>query len=367
MTGAANPLLLVSARVDDLVRREVADGIRPRPGYLVLEEDHGVRLLDWSHLPPWVAAQNGSPLTAAVHVIAALGRLDGAPALLSDGERLGMLLAYALRARGLRLPHVVIAHQLDPRHKSPRFRHLGVAAGIDRIVVKSARQREVAVRRGIPPERVFVLPDAVDTEFWEPCAEPTRGAHAIVGSVGIEHRDYATLVKAMEGLPARLVVSIGSTLSPTSHVRLPERWPHSADVSFAGPSRLRLRHADATAVVVPIVETELTAGITSILEAMAMAKALVVSGTRGLGDVVQDGETGLVVPPGDAAAMHRAVQRLLEDHRLRRRLGMRARAYAVAEAGVDRFAARLAGHLGEAGGAAGESRRWPVAGVGPLR
>jgi glycosyltransferase involved in cell wall biosynthesis len=229
------------------------------------------------------------------------------------------------------------------------------------MVVQSVRQREVAVKLGIPTQRIVVLRPAVDTEFWEPYAERTPGARAIVGSVGIEHRDYATFVEAMEGLPARLVISIGSTLSPVSHARLPAVWPHNADVSFAPASRLRLRHADATVVVVPIVETEYPAGITSVLEAMAMAKPVVVSGTRGLDDVVKDGETGLVVPPGDAAAMHRAVRRLLEDHRLRRRLGMHARAFAVAEAGLDRFAARLAGHLGEL--VAGDAENWlpPVA------
>ena len=343
-TGEA-PLMLVSAKADERLRREVGDGTRPRPEFLILEQDHEFSLLDWSLLPPGVAARGRSPLSSAAHVIAALRRLDGATAVLSDGEHLGIPLGYALRARGLGVPHVVIGHHLDSPKKRELFRHLGAASGMDRILVHSERQREVAIRLGVPPERVFVLPYAVDTDFWEPCAERTPGTRPIVGSAGIEHRDYATLVDAMQGLDAHLVVSIGSTHSPTSRSRLPERWPPTAEVGFAPPSRLRLRHADATVVVVPIVETEFPAGITSILEAMAMAKPVVVSGTRGLGQVVRDEETGLVVPPGDAAAMHRAVRRLLDDHRLRHRLGMQARAFTIAEAGVDRFAGRIAGHL----------------------
>ena len=341
------PLMLVSARADDSLRAEVAAGTRPRPEFLILEADHDFRLLDWSQLPPSVAAQGRSPVSAAIHVATALRALDGAPAILSDGEHLGLPLACALRVRGRRTPHVVIGHHLDSPKKRVLIRRLGAAAGIDRILVHSERQREVAIRLGIDPERVFVLPYAVDTDFWEPCAERPAGAHAIVGTAGIEHRDYRTLVDAMQGVGAQLVVSIGSTHSPTSRARLPDAWPHGAEVSFAPPSRLRLRHADATVVVIPIVETEFPAGITSILEAMAMAKPVVVSGTRGLGGVVRDGETGLVVPPGDAPALHRAVRRLLDDHRLRHRLGMRARAFAMAEAGVDRFSARLARHLDE--------------------
>ncbi len=339
--------MLVSAMADETLRREVADGTRPRPEFLLLEQEHGLRLLDWSHLPPGVARHPHSPLFAAMHARTALRRLDDAPAVLSDGEHLGIPLGYALRTRRLRVPHIVIGHHLDSPKKRALFRHLGAAAGIDRILVHSERQREGAVQLGVDPERVFVLPHGIDTDFWEPCAERAAGMRPIVGSAGIEHRDYATFVDAMQGLPARLVVSIGSTYSPTAHARLPERWPPTAEVSFAPPSRLRLRYADATIVAVPIVETDFPAGIASILEAMAMAKPVVVSGTRGLDDLVRDGDTGLVVPPGDAAAMHRAVRRLLEDPRLRRRLGIRARAFAVAEAGLDRFGSRVAAQLGD--------------------
>lgn len=347
VSGAANPLMLVSAKVDERLRREVADGARPRPEFLILEQDYGFRLFDRSHLPSRIGAQNRSPLAAAVHVRTALRHLDGASGLLSDGEHLGIPLGYALRARGLRVPHVVISHHLDSAKKRALFRHLGAARGIDRILVHTERQHQVAIGLGVPPERVTVLPYAIDTDFWEPCAERPPGSRAIVSSVGIERRDYATFVDAMRGLPAQLVVSIGSTHSPTSDARLPERWPHTAEVSFAPPSRLRLRYADARVVVVPIVETDFPAGVTSILEAMAMAKPVVVSGTRGLGDLVRDGDTGLVVPPGDAAAMHRAVRLLLDDQLLRHRLAIRARAFVVAQAGVDRFAARLAGQVGD--------------------
>lgn len=364
---AASALMLVSAKADESLRREVGDGTRPRPEFLILEQGHGVRLLDWTLLPPGVAARGRSPLSSAVHVMGALRRLEGVTAVLSDGEHLGIPLGYALRARGARVPHVVIGHHLDSPKKRALFRRLGAAAGIDRILVHSERQREVAIRLGIDPERVFVLPYAVDTDFWEPCAERPPGTRPIVSTAGIEHRDYATFVEAMEGVGAHLVVSIGSTHSPTSRSRLPQSWPPTAEVGFAPPSRLRLRHADATVVVVPIVETEFPAGITSILEAMAMAKPVVVSGTRGLGNVVRDGDTGLVVPPGDAAALHRAVRRLLDDQRLRRRLGMRARAFAVAEAGVDRFAARLADHLGEVAAGRPPSRRPAVVSATRLR
>ena len=58
---------------------------------------------------------------------------------------------------------------------------------------------------------------------------------------------------------------------------------------------------------------------------MAHARAVVASDVGGLRDLVVDGETGLLVPPGDVAALREALERLLGDADLRRRLGAAAR------------------------------------------
>jgi glycosyltransferase involved in cell wall biosynthesis len=61
-------------------------------------------------------------------------------------------------------------------------------------------------------------------------------------------------------------------------------------------------------------------------EAMAHGRAVVASDVGGLRDLVVDGETGLLVPPGDVGALRAALERLLADRELRRRLGANARA-----------------------------------------
>jgi glycosyltransferase involved in cell wall biosynthesis len=60
-------------------------------------------------------------------------------------------------------------------------------------------------------------------------------------------------------------------------------------------------------------------------EAMAHARPVVASAVGGLPDMVRDDETGLLVPPRDPAALRAAVDRLLADAELRRRLGAAAR------------------------------------------
>jgi glycogen synthase len=60
-------------------------------------------------------------------------------------------------------------------------------------------------------------------------------------------------------------------------------------------------------------------------EAMAHGRPVVASAVGGLRDLVIDGETGLLVPPGDPSALREALERLLADFDLRRRLGAAAR------------------------------------------
>jgi glycosyltransferase involved in cell wall biosynthesis len=64
----------------------------------------------------------------------------------------------------------------------------------------------------------------------------------------------------------------------------------------------------------------------ALLEAMALGRAVAVTAVGGMVSVVEDGRTGLLVPPGDAAALAEALDRLLSRPDLRREMGGRAAA-----------------------------------------
>ena len=65
------------------------------------------------------------------------------------------------------------------------------------------------------------------------------------------------------------------------------------------------------------------------LEAMAMGRPVIASRIGGLPDIVIDGETGLLVPPGDGDGLRRAIEGLLDDPALRERMGQAARQRAM--------------------------------------
>ena len=71
-------------------------------------------------------------------------------------------------------------------------------------------------------------------------------------------------------------------------------------------------------------------------EAMAYGRPVVATAVGGLVEAVEDGVTGLVVPPCDPGALRAAVERLLEDLELRRRCGEAARGTARRELSWDR-------------------------------
>ena len=78
------------------------------------------------------------------------------------------------------------------------------------------------------------------------------------------------------------------------------------------------------------------------VESIACGTPVVASAVGGIPDAVRDGETGLLVPPGDAAALAGAVRRVLGDDELRARLAAGARAVAEAEFAAEREAREFA-------------------------
>jgi len=82
-----------------------------------------------------------------------------------------------------------------------------------------------------------------------------------------------------------------------------------------------------------------TGGI-SVIEAMAFGLPVVATRAGGLSEVVEDGATGILVPPGDSKALADAICRLLRDSELRQRMGQAGRAAVLEKFTVDRLVSR---------------------------
>jgi glycosyltransferase involved in cell wall biosynthesis len=162
----------------------------------------------------------------------------------------------------------------------------------------------------------------------------------------MERRDYATLFRAAAGLPYDFHV-VASGWSPGSGFSAQGAFASAEvppNVRFGGGySSLALRdlYAGCRLVVVPLQVTTYAAGITTMLEAMAMGKAVVVSDSPGIREMVKDGQSGRLVPVGDAAAMARAIAELWERPDLLERMGRHNRAWVERSLNNEVYATRV--------------------------
>jgi glycosyltransferase involved in cell wall biosynthesis len=190
---------------------------------------------------------------------------------------------------------------------------------------------------GIPADRIHFVPFGIDTNFFPAAPFPER---PMVLSLGNDRdRDPATLFEAMRMVRSRLphtrfVVQSQSGLPVPPGVEVIPR--------LTGP-QVRELYAQATVVAVATRPNVHVSGMTTALEAMSTGRPVVLSATDGAADYVRDGNTGLLVPPGDPQAMADAVHGLLSQGDLLRDMGSAASAHVRASHSEDTMAAVLAG------------------------
>ena len=162
--------------------------------------------------------------------------------------------------------------------------------------------------RALGATDVAVIPSGVDLpgEVGE-SAEPPEVLYA--GRLSPE-KGVLDLVEAADGLP--LVVAGDGPLR--------DRVPGA--LGFVAHDELERLYEHAAVVVCPSRREGF--GVVC-AEAMAHGRPVVASAVGGLLDLVVDGKTGLLVPPGQPGRLRAALERLLGDSELRRRLGAAAR------------------------------------------
>lgn len=339
-------LLTVSGTIPATLDDDVAAGRRPRADYRVLAEH-----LDADVVDVRLAGDEGG------RVARLLARAGAGPLLawyawrhrrqydvvVTDGEQVGLPLALLMRwlgSGGAR--HAMIVHIVSVPKKERLVRLTRIAGAIDRWIVYSSAQADfVRERFGVPADRVVLTPFMVDTRFFTPVPPPSDGRPTIC-SAGLERRDYPTLMTAVDGLDVDVVIAAASPWSkqPDSSGGVP--LPANVTIERLSLDELRDLYTRCRFVVMPLVDVEFQAGITTILEAMAMGRAVVCTRTVGQTDTIVDRVTGIYVPPGDASALRATIEHLLEATDECRTLGEAAREWVVEHAELDRYAGGLA-------------------------
>ena len=286
-------LLVISADSAPETLDEIAARRQPRKDYLELRDALGADLLT----PSMTTAPGGK---SAALAWTAFQRRNDYDVIFTDNEGTGLPLALLLRSTPPGKPrHACLSHYLSTTSKRALFR-FGAGQRIDTLIVHSTAQARVATETlGMPAKKVALLPYFADERFWDPAlASPDASAsRPLICSAGLEFRDYTTLIAAARDLDVDVRIGAASHWARHNAFGASAELPANITVDAYNYQQLRDLYASARFVVVPLRDVDNQAGITTILEAMAMGKAVVVTRTRGQTDVVRDWRSGTAAPP----------------------------------------------------------------------
>ena len=257
----------------------------------------------------------------AIESYALRGKFD---VIISWSDMHALFFAALLRLTCRRHPHVALMFWISKPKKAFFLKY--VQSRISTLVLWTSAHRDFAINRlGIPPEKIRFIPYYVDHKFYRPMHQDTD----MICSVGIEMRDYPTFIEAMRGLDIRCHIAAGMArgklFDTVKAIYREPSLPPSLTVGSLSPTELRQLYARSRFVVIPLLPTDSDNGLTTILEAMAMGKAVICSRTNGQRDVIVDGKTGIFVPQGDPNALREAIRYLWEHPEVADEMGREGR------------------------------------------
>lgn len=286
--------------------------------------------------------------------------------IFSQTERASLILALVMKYLRLDIPHVMVVSRITSMYENKSKKKMWLLKHahekIDKILIWSSVQRNIAIRQlGISPEKIKLLKRGTDQKFWSPLPATTD----MICSVGMEMRDYPTLVEAIRPLdvPCHIAVSKrvrGELFETVQRVYEIDEMPGNVSVGRKGYVELRELYARSRFAVVPLLPTDSDNGLTSILEAMAMGKPVICSQAVGQVDVIQDGVTGIFVPPGDPEALRREIINLWNNPRRAEEMGKAARRYIEENHTMEQFAASIKKEVQNAAGIQHFQNGYPV-------
>jgi glycosyltransferase involved in cell wall biosynthesis len=221
--------------------------------------------------------------------------------------------------------------------------HYIVSHGTDGVITISQREED-RIKKIFPKisDRVKFIPLGTDTNFFKPNdAIPETGGLLAVGKDPF--RDYQTLIKAVKETNIPLTI-----ITRPEHIKPFLPLPENIQSKTVTTKELLNEYSEAKIFVLSLTTKgglNEAVGTSTLVEAMAMGKAIIATRTFTMQSYIQDGVNGILVPEGDFLAMKRAIFDLWNDEEKRKRLGRSAREFVIKNCDAEKFAETLANYF----------------------
>ena len=203
------------------------------------------------------------------------------------------------------------------------------------FLTTEAMKQEIADRYNLSSERIVVIPNYVDTDRLRPASgEPiTRRRVCYVGRLH-PRKNVDLLIKAMAQIPDSSLLVIGEG-NERSHLERLAR-DNGLETSFPGVLPHKQIPERIHGCDVFVLPSKFEGHPKALLEAMACGLAVVGTDVKGIRNLLEHEDTGLLCPP-TVAGIKTAIERLFQDDSLRTRLGNSAGAFVKNHFSLDKI------------------------------
>lgn len=314
----------------------VEDGRAPSAEYAVLRKSHFskvVAMMDTRFDP----GQRAASARFAAHAYRATWDYPN----VYIGEEFPGIQYLTIHAALRRPKHIaMLVHNTASLRRRLPLSTLGLGRLVDHWLCLSQKSKmDLETRYGVPSKQITVVGSRVDTCFFSPDADAE--VRMQICSAGAVNRDYATLIAAAEPLGVELKIAADTAWRYTASNEAQQIVPEFVEMrSWGDYTNLRDLYASSAVVVVPLAKPSLS-GVTVLLEAMAMARPIIVTRNAYIEDFVKDGDNCLLVPPGDSEAMRQKIRYLLDHPDKASDLGIRAREWVLERFTVEHYVSKI--------------------------
>jgi glycosyltransferase involved in cell wall biosynthesis len=244
-------------------------------------------------------------------------QLNEEDVIFCNGEQLGIPIATVCYSLPRRPKIITLVNNLNRPRGRLALKLLKIADKMDMFVTYTNSQAQFLHNYLHLPENLvhhISSQPAIDTSFFTPGQVSSKKARPLIASGGLEKRDYRTLAIASQDLDVDVKVCAFSPNASKLKRSFPKRMPDNMSCGFYDWCDLVQLYRDSDLVVIPLFQDNYEAGLTTLFEALACQKPVIISRSSP-GIICELIDSGIVTGfnPGDSDGLKQAIIKVLNE------------------------------------------------------